>query len=286
MRSSSLMLFGAAALMLVTASGCRIEAHTQTQFEDSTQPPKTSASDWNGQPISIQNDGINPLGGRGGVEVKFSATATKISADAVFAAHADDDKKSDADASIKDAIGTLVIEESANGINIKCGHGGSHNTSSQGGSGCKILRVTLPVGSAQKPHSLTVGDGNGAIYLGLADDAANQEIPYVKSLLVDNNGLGEVDMRIKPTPGASLTITGEREVRVALPSDFSAQKITLATPDESDPAKAAARIHTQFDGMTNGSAYPTAGATPNAVTLLAVTSKGPFDDDTITIAKF
>jgi hypothetical protein len=285
MRSSSgasAALLGAVGLVLVSASGCRIEAHTQTQFEDSSQPAKSSTKEWNGEPITIQNDGINPLSGTGGVEVKVSLTATKISAEAVFAALADDDKKADADASIRDAIQTLVINETASGVEVKCGHGAAHGTSGVAGSGCKILRVTIPAGSAAQPLKLTVGNGNGAIRVGLAGD-----IPFVDKLLVDNNGLGEVDVRARPVQGAELTITGERAVRVALPGTFSAQKVTL-TVDEDDAAKAAARkITTDFPGLpVDGTAFPASGATAEAAASLNVTSKGPFDDDTITIARF
>jgi hypothetical protein len=155
MRSSSLAsraLFGAVGLgvALVAVLGCRLEVKTQTQFEDSSQTPKTSTKDWNGEGITISNDGINPLSGLGGVEVKISNTATKITAEAVFAARADDDQKADADASIRDAIQTMVINETANGFDIRCGHGGAHGTSTVAGSGCKILRVTIPAGSATK----------------------------------------------------------------------------------------------------------------------------------------
>src|SRR3954454_12255 len=90
--SSSVAWLGAVGVMLV-ASGCRIEAHTQTQFEDNTQPAKTSTKDWNGEAITINNGGVNPVTGSSGVEVNFSTTATKITAQAVFAAHADDDKE-------------------------------------------------------------------------------------------------------------------------------------------------------------------------------------------------
>lgn len=289
MRSSSFVsraLFGAVGLgvVLVAASGCRIEAHTQTQFEDNTQPAKTSTKDWNGEAITIQNDGINPLSGTGGVEVKISSTATKITAEATFAAYADDDKKSEADANILDAIKTLTINETANGFDIKCGHGNGHGSSNVAGSGCKILRVTIPAGSATKPLNLTVGNGNGSVRVGLANAG---DVPFVNTLLVDNNGLGEVDVRANPVKDANLTITGEREVRVSLPAAFSAQKVTL-TVDESDPTKAAARkITTDFPGMTgDGSAFPASGATADAAASLNVQSKGPFDDDTVTIAKF
>lgn len=289
MRSSSFAsraLFGATGLgvLLAVASGCRIEAHSQTQFEDKTQPGKTSTKDWNGEAITIQNDGINPLSGLGGVEVKISSTATKITAEATFAATADDDKKTDADASIRDAVETLVINETATGFDIRCGHGRAHGTSNVAASGCKILRVTIPAGTATQPLNLTVGNGNGSVRVGLANAG---DVPFVNTLLVDNNGLGEVDVRARPVKGANLTITGEREVRVSLPTDFSAEKVTL-TVDEADATKAAARkITTSFPDMAgDGSAYPKGGATAEAAASLNVQSKGPFSDDTVTIASF
>jgi hypothetical protein len=280
MRSSSLALFGSALVVLVGTSGCRLEAHTQTQYEDATQPAKSSVGDWAGQPISIINDGINPLSGNGGVEVTTSATATKITVSAVFAAYADSDKKADADATIKDAIGTLVIEESANAINVKCGHGSAHGTSNVAGSGCKIIRVTIPAGSASQPLDLTVGAGNGDIFVGQSGGT-----PTVKKLQVDNNGLGEVRVTTSTVPGATLSITGERSVTVGLPSDFSAATVAI-TVDETDPTKAFARLHTNFTGLVSGSPYPAAGATSTAVASLTVASNGPFDDDIITINKF
>lgn len=280
MRSSSLALFGSALFVLVATSGCRLEAHTQTQYEDATQPAKSSVGDWAGQPIKITNDGINPLGGHGGVEVTTSATATKITVSAVFAASADSDKKADADATIKDALATLVIEESANAINVRCGHGNAHGTSSVAGSGCKIIRVTIPAGSATKPLDLTVGAGSGDILVGQSGGT-----PTVKNLLVDNNGLGEVRVATSTVPGATLSITGEHAVAVSLPSDFSAAMVAL-TVDETDPTKAFARLHTAFPGLISGSPYPAAGATATAVASLTVASNGPFEDDTITISKF
>ena len=289
MRSSSLTsfgvrlaLFGAASALLVTASGCRIEAHTQTQFEDSTQPAKTSTKDWNGEAITVTNGGVNPVTGSSGVEVNFSATATKITAQAVFAAHADDDKEPDAKAAIKDAVGTFVIEETATGFNVKCGHGSSHGTASSAGSGCKKITITLPAGSATKALDLTVGGGNGDINVGTSGgDAA-----YVKNLIVDNNGTGDVNVRARPVKDAVVVITGEFAVAVALPSDFSAGQI-LFTTNDSDPVKANARVHAEaFPGMVSGSPYPVAGATADAAKSLNVQSKGLLDDDTVTITKF
>jgi hypothetical protein len=282
MRISSLALLGAFGLLVVSASGCRIEAHTQSQFEDATQPAKTSVKDWNREAINIQNDGINPAGGTTGVEVKVSSTATKITVEAVFAAHADDDKKSEADQSIREAIQSLTIDES-NGFRIKCGHGGAHGTSTVAGSGCKILRVTIPAGSDTQPLDLTVGNGAGTIRIGLAD--GGDAIPTVKNLLVDNNSFSnDVNIRVKTVKDATLVVTGEGSVQVALPADFSAGKV-LFTVDATDTTKALARISSDFAGMTSGSSYPTAGATANAAASLNVTTKGSFDDDIIRIAK-
>lgn len=280
MRSSSLALVGSAFVVAFAASGCRIEAHTQTQFEDSTQPAKTSVMDWTGQPISITNDGVNPLSGDGGVEVTTAANTTKITVSAVFAAHADDDKKADADATIKDALATLVIEESANGFNVKCGHGNAHGTSNVAGSGCKIIRVTIPAGSAAKPLDLTVGTGNGDIHV-----AQSGDIPFVKNLKVGNNGLGEVLVRTNTVPDATLDISGQRAIGIALPSDFSAKSVSIKVNEE-DPTKAFARLHTAFPGLISGSPYPTSGATPTAIASIGVNTDGPFDDDTITFTKF
>jgi hypothetical protein len=289
MRSSSfssfcirLASFGAVGALLVTASGCRIEAHTQTQFEDSTQPAKTSTKDWNGEAITINNGGVNPVTGSSGVEVNFSATATKITAQAVFAAHADDDKEADAKAAIKDAVGTFVIEETATGFNIKCGHGSSHGSASVSGSGCKKITVTLPAGSATQALDLTVGGGNGDINV----STSGGDAPFVKNLIVDNNGTGDVNVRARPVKDGVVVITGEFAVAVALPSDFSAGKV-LFTTNDSDPVKANARVHTDaFPGMVSGSSYPVAGATADAAASLNVQSKGLLDDDTVTITKF
>jgi hypothetical protein len=280
MRFSSLALFGSALVVAAAASGCRIEAHTQTQFEDSSQPAKTSVMDWTGQPIKITNDGVNPLSGNGGVEVTAAAGTTKITVSAIFAAHADDDKKTDADATIKDALATLVITESANGFVIKCGHGNAHGTSNVAGSGCKLLRVTIPAGSAAQPLDLTVGGGNGDIRVGQSGDT-----PTVKNLLVDDNGSGDVAVRTNTVPDATVVVRGENAVTLALPSDFSAKTVALIV-NEDDPTRAFARLHTDFTGLISGMPYPLAGATATAIASLTVKSNGLLSDDTLTVSKF
>ncbi len=75
--------------------------------------------------------------------------------------------------------------------------------------------------------------------------------------------------------------------RIALPSDFSAQQISL-TVDEADVTKAAARrLTSDFPGMLgDGTTYPPGAPSSTAAASLFLESKGPFDSDTVTVAKF
>lgn len=281
--SSSLALVGGLGIVLVSLSGCRIEAKTQTAFEDKTQPAKVSTRDWNGEPITIRNDGVNPLGGYGGVEVKVSNAATKISVEAVFSALADDDKEEDAKSSIRDAIATLVINESANGFEVRCGHGGSHGTSGVAGSGCKIIRVTVPASTAQKPHNFDIGNGNGVISVGEFGDGQ----PFVSNIKAVNNAGGDMFVFVRPVKDANLFIVGKDAVAVKLPADFSVKSAVLTVNEDDGNAAEARKRYSDFPGLgtpINGP-YPASGATADAAAKLDIQSSGPFDSDTITVSK-
>lgn len=281
MRSSSFALFGTAVVAFFAAAGCRIEVKTQTAFEDTSAPAKSSTKAWAGEEIAIENSGVNPLGGLGGVEVKVDPAATGVTINATISALADDDKPEDARLSRADVVYQII--ENAGKWEIKCGNGRAHGTSGVAGSGCKILRVTIPPGTALQPHNLTVGNGSGSIRVGLAEAGG---IPYVRNLTVDNNGLSEVNVRVNPVAGGRLVVVGESDVAVALPTSFSAQRVVF-TVDETDPARAGARILLPgFQGMVGGSVYPATGATANAVAELNVLSNGPFASDTLTINSF
>jgi hypothetical protein len=282
MRSSSVAILGGAVALVLSAAGCRVEVHTQTQFEN--QPTTKSATkDWNGEPIKIVNDGINPLGGTGGVEVKVDSNATKISLEAVAAAHADDDKKSDADASIADVLETITITE-GNTIEVRCGHGKGHGTSNVAGSGCKILRVTVPAGSATKPLDLEVGSGNGDIRIGLAD--GGNAIPTIKRIKADVTGVGDLRLRATPIADATMQLHSGDKIEVGLPADFSAKQVVIDISKESDDAKRKARTITgDFPGMATGKPYPPEGAKPNAMGELNIHNDGLLDDDTVTVKK-
>lgn len=279
----SLSLVPVAALLFANLAACDVSTtansitfKTKPEFVDSTQPGKTSVADWNGEPIEIANAGVNPLLGEGGVRVNVDPSATKISVSAVFAARANEE--AEAQESIRDAIATLAIDEAGGRFKVSCGSGGKHGSSDAAASGCKLLNVTIPAGSADKPLDLRIGNGMGDLKLSGAVTASN--------LVIDNNGTGgDVDVKVIPVKGASVVVTGEAAVTVAVPADFSAESVVL-TVDEDDPAEIAARIDTSaFDGMETNKPYPTTGATENAAALLNVQSKGFASSHTVTIKK-
>jgi hypothetical protein len=285
MRSSNVCVLGVFAIASLAAcsvstTGNSITFKTQTEFVDSSQAPKTSTAAWNGEPITISNDGVNPLTGTGGIVVNVDPTATNISVKAIFSARADDNAhKDEADASIADAIGTFQLTEGGS-FNIKCGHGQAHGTSGVATSGCKLLTVTIPAGSATQPHTLSIGDGNGGISFSGS--------VYASKLTVTENGQGDVSVKVNPVTDANIVVTGSNAVKVAVPSDFSSKVVTLNVGGESDANSAAAKariITTDFPDMVNGGSYPTSGATATAAAQLNVQTTGLLDDYTVTIAK-
>lgn len=278
MRSSFAVVgvLGAMALSAcsISTTDNSITFKTVPEFVDPNQPAKTSTADWNGEEITINNDGVNPLTGNGGVEIVADPSATKITASAVFAARAD--TEAEAKLSIADAIGTFQLDETGGKFSVRCAHGGEHGTSKVAASGCKLLRVTVPAGTADKPVSIVIGSGNGGIRVNGA--------LTVQSLKIDENGVGDVSVNVNPVAGATVIVTGENEVRVGLPANFSAERVVL-TVNESDPAEAAARINTtDFPGLEINKPYPTTGATEGAAREINVQSKGLLD--TVTLARF
>lgn len=281
MRSSSVVFFGV--LGLVALSACSVSTtdnsitfKTKPEYVDKSQPAKSS-SEWTGQAIVVNNDGVNPLVGDGGVEIIADPSATTVTAKAIFAGRAD--TEAEAQESIRDALGTFAITESGGTITVTCKHGNDHGSSAGGQSGCKLLTVTVPAGTTDLPVKLTVGDGNGGIRFGSTP-------LVVSSLIVDENGSGDVSVKVNPVAGASVVVTGEDAVTVAVPSTFSAESVVL-TVEASDGEEAAARIiTTAFPGMKSNQPYPISGATADAAKTLNVQSKGILDVDTVTIASF
>lgn len=286
MRSSFLFVSGVLGLVAlstacsVSTTDNSITFKTQPEFVDPNQPAKESSKDWAGEEIVIKNAGVNPMLGTGGVTVNFDATATKITAKADFVGRAD--TEADAKLSIADAIATFKIDEASGRVTIECGNGGKHGSSSAAASGCKRITITLPAGSETKAHKLTVSTGMGDIKFSGA--------PTVSSLLVDNNGVGGVvDVSAIPVKGANIVVTGEDDVVVRVPANFSADSVvltvaldTLATNEEN----LARIITTDFPGMETNKPYGTVGT---GAAVLNVQTKGDNAGgslaDTVTIAK-
>ena len=280
------MLVWSAPFVLLSIAGCRIAPKEQLVFEDDSPPQQTATRDWKGETITIDNagidDGVNDPGGLGGVEVIVSSTATRVSVVAVFAAHADDDKPGNAGLAIADAKKTLAIAESANSFAVTCGHGGTHGTARAAGSGCKLLRVTIPAGTAAQPHALAVDTGSGFVRVGLAEST---DAPHVRSLVVRGNGVDEVEVRVRPVKDAILLIAGRERVAVTLPGDFSAKAVVLEVAGARASEIGPALVTTDFPGMASGSPYPAAAPSQDAITELNVQSAGPLAPAMIKIAK-
>lgn len=277
---TSLTVLGTFGLLALAAQGCSVETidngiqiKTVPEFTDSNEPAKTSTKAWAGEAIEINNGGVNPLTGTGGVQVTVDSSATNITVSAVFAARAD--VEAEAKQSIEDAKATLQIAETDGKFSISCGHGGAHGSSKVAASGCKLLKVTIPAGSASQPLDLKVGSGNG--------DLTFNGTPVVSNLVVDSNGQGDVKVSAEPVQGARIVVTGENVVVVSLPSDFAADQVVLNAEGASTAEELAARIiTTDFPGMESGKGFGTAGA---GASELNVQTKGLLDDYTVTIKK-
>ena len=248
MRTSSFGLIGiigiaSLAACSVSSTANSITLKTQKEFVDANPVTLTSATDWTGEAIQVPNDSVDFVNGEGGVKVVVDSSATKVTATATFTARADDDAhESEAQQSIVDAKQTFTI----NGFTVNCGHGQTHGTSGAGSSGCKLITLTIPAGTAAKPHDLTVGDGNGGIEL--------TGTVIAKNLKVQENGTGTVTVDVDPQKGSTVAITGGFDVVVGVPSTFAADSVTLTGPGDPKDIDTSA-----FTGLQSGSGFGAAG---------------------------
>lgn len=271
LRTSSLLIVIASLL----ATGCAIEPKKQRLFEDATQPPKTATRAWNGEEITITNTGLDPEDELDGVQVMVSASATHVAVEAVFAARADVDKPNNADQAMADVMKSFVLDETPNGFEIRCGQGETHGTARGYHAGCGTLRVTIPAGSPERPHAITVATGSGRVSVGGA------EAPFVRSLVVDSRGPSQVDVRVRPVKDARVRVTAGGPVAVALPDAFSAEQVVLDVGITSLPDA----VRADFPGMVSGASYPPSGPSPEAATELNVESNAPPRPEVIRIVK-
>jgi hypothetical protein len=245
MRTSpvSVLSFGVISLIVsacsVSTSPNSITFKTQTKYTGENQTKEALAA-WNGEDIAVDNK-------NGDVLVQGDSTTTKIFVTAKPFAFADgkDAAKGttgepDAQAALKEVIASIVIEETAGKISIRCGQAnGNHGSAAQGTTGCDAFTVHVPQGSATKGlvlssvaqngsntatnlyaadgEQIKVGSGNGSVTATGITGGAN--------IKADN---GDLIASITPTKGSVVEInTGNGDINLSLPADFSADKISF-----------------------------------------------------------
>ena len=252
----TLALVGVAGCSVSTAPGS-ITFKSQTRFT-SPDITKTSAKDWSGEAIEINDDGTS-VSVNGGLRVIGDPTAKRITITARVIAYADADDEANAKLSIAEAQQTLTITEEAQKITVRCGHGQTHGSSKPDKSGCELLTVTIPSGDATTPLNLTVGCGNGDITLSRVTG----------QILVEENGTGSINASVNPAKGKPIQITGKQgnDVTVALPADFAADQVVLS-------AEPASKISNAFSDVQSGSGRGTQGTGASKITITSTPFAG------------
>lgn len=217
----SSLVFGTVAVGIVASvMGCKVEASvkTKTRFVE-TNVVREDTADWDGSPIEIKIQGVG-VSLNGGVSVTADPNATKVKATARMLAMAFADEKENADLSIAEAQNTFTLTNSGSGINVSCGHGSSHGSSNGGESGCELVEIVVPAGSAEKKLDLKVLSGNGTLTLQLSGAT-------LSNLGTNSNG-GLTNADLPATQGATISLVSESDdIAAKLPADFAADEIIL-----------------------------------------------------------
>lgn len=246
------------ALALVTgilASGCSTSISLQTKVRDvQDNVVQNDTADWAGGKIKIQSDGVG-VSINGGVRVIADPNATRVTATARLVAMVLPDDKANGDLSIADAQATFTISHSGNDIVVSCSHGQTHGSSNSGESGCELLTVTIPVGTAAEKLDLTVLSGNGGMNLQLGS--------AILSNLGTNATSGDTVAVLPATQGANISLVSEQgnDIDATMPSGWSADSVILQADTD--------KIKNSFT-LTSSGGYGTAGA---GLQSLKLTSK-------------
>jgi hypothetical protein len=233
----------------VLPSACKVQVTTKTRF---TEPNvvKEDTVDWNGEPISINIQGVG-VSINGGVQVTADPNAKRVTATARFLAEAFE--KADADASIVEAKNTFTVGTSGGTTTVACGHGGSHGGSNGGESGCELIVITIPTGSADKPLDLTVLGGNGPMTLQLS-------AAVIKNV-AGNNG-GDITAQVPATKGAGIGLVAPKadDIVVTMPPNWAADEVILQADAD--------KIHNGFPDAKLGQGA--GGRPPNGTGLASI----------------
>jgi hypothetical protein len=215
----SSLVFGTVALATVAIAGCKVEVTTKHRFrEDSVVREDTT--DWGGGPIKIDIDGVGAAI-NGGVKVVSDPKVTKVKATARMLAMAYSDEKENADLSIAEAKNTFTVAADGTGVLVSCDHGGAHGSSERGLSGCELVDIVVPAGTADKPLLLEVLSGNGTMTLQLPNTT-------IKNLGANSNG-GDIEADVPATQGGNISLVAEKadNISVKLPSSWTADEVIL-----------------------------------------------------------
>jgi hypothetical protein len=266
----SRIAFGTFAVVGVSVLGCSVDTSkpgqitfkSQTRYVQAPDVTATATKDWTTEDIEVRNDSLSVLV-NGGTIVQGDPSVKKITVTARMVAYADAEDKASADKTLADAVKTLQIDESGGKFVVRCGHGGSYGTSDAGKSGCELMTVRVPAGSATTPVKLTVKSGNGDV-----------KITGITGAVQAEAGSSHADVSVTPTKGAVIVVTGDRAT-LALPANFAADMVTVA-------AEHGKVITTDFPTLQSGKGFGNAGEGASSIT---VTAKGLLDDDNATIKK-
>jgi hypothetical protein len=259
-RVSSVVLGTVLLGIVVAASGCQVQASikTKNRFVE-PNVVQEDTEEWTGQPIKIDIQGVG-VSINGGVNVTAVQGLTKVKATSRMLAMAFSEEKPNADQSILDAKATFKITNSASGITVACGHGGSHGSSNAGESGCELVEIQVPAGDGTTPLDVTVLSGNGTVNIQLSN-------AVLKNVGVNSNG-GDISAEIAATQGANVSFVSEKsdDIAVGLPSDFAADEIVLqADADQINLGP--------FTDAKNGAGAGGRGTAGTGLASLKVTSK-------------
>jgi hypothetical protein len=221
---------------------------------------REDGAEWNGQPIDIQIEGVG-LAQNGGVRITAAATTTRVRATGRLLAIASADEPANADASLTEAKDTFGVTNSPEKIAVVCGHGGTHGSSRAAESGCELVEIAVPAGSAERPLSITLSSGNGEVAIELA--------PATLANLAVSAGGGGITAAIPGTKGGNVALVAERsgDVTVTLPPSWAADEIVV----EAD----ADRIENAFSDAKIGAGAGGRGARGAGLASLRLTSR-PF----------
>lgn len=225
-RVSSVLFGSVAAVGLIASTGaCTVSAQTKDRFTEANYV-LTDTQAWNGESISINIDGVT-YSQNGGVTVIADPQATTITANARLLAEANSDDKASADLTIGEVKNTFGISRATPGeIDIACGHGSTHGTSDGSLSGCELVEIHVPIGSATQKLNLKVLAGNGTLTLTL-----NQAT--IGTVGANNNNNASIIANLPDTLGGNISIVSAKagDMQITLPTAFTADSVDI----EADP---------------------------------------------------